>query len=68
MKEGKCFKCQNFGHLTRDCPNEQKTQNIPPKKWMGKDGAAHVRALIAQMDDNEKQKFQENAESEGLGF
>ena len=68
MKEGKCFKCRSFGHLARDCPNKQKTQNSPPKKWTGKDAAAHVRALIAQMDNDEKQKFQENAEAEGLGF
>ena len=68
MKEGKCFKCQNFGHLAKDCPNEQRTQNTPQKKWTEKDAATHVRALIAQMDNDQKRKFQENAKSEGLGF
>jgi Zinc knuckle len=22
MKEGKCFRCKLFGHLSRDCPNK----------------------------------------------
>jgi hypothetical protein len=25
MKEGKCFRCKLFGHLTRDCPNKNQT-------------------------------------------
>jgi Ty3 transposon capsid-like protein/Zinc knuckle len=28
MKEGKCFRCKLFGHLSRDCPN--KGQNTTP--------------------------------------
>ena len=27
MKEGKCFKCRKQGHLSRDCPTRNQTQN-----------------------------------------
>jgi hypothetical protein len=32
------------------------------------EAAAHIRALAATMDDEEKKKFEENLEAEGLGF
>jgi hypothetical protein len=71
MKEGKCFKCRQFGHLSRDCKTggQQQQQTKPPqKKWNGKGAAAHLRALVATMDEDEKKKFEESLETEGLGF
>jgi Retrotransposon gag protein/Zinc knuckle len=29
MKEGKCFRCKLFGHLSRDCPNKGQTNMTP---------------------------------------
>jgi len=72
MKEGKCFKCRLFGHLSRDYKmgNQPQTQQAKPaqKKWDGKGAAAHIRALVATMDNDEKKKFEEELETEGLGF
>ena len=67
MKEGRCFKCKKQGHLSRDCPGE-KTVEEPKKKWDGKSAAAHIRALIAGMSQEEKDKLEQEAETEGLGF
>jgi Zinc knuckle len=63
MKEGKCFRCKLFGHLSRDCPN--KGQNT---KWTGKSAAAHIRTLIASMNEEEKNTLEEKGEKFGLGF
>jgi Retrotransposon gag protein/Zinc knuckle len=65
MKEGKCFRCKLFGHLSRDCPN--KGQNTTPK-WTGKSAAAHIRTLIASMNEEEKKALEEEGEKHGLGF
>ncbi len=67
MKEGKCFKCRQFGHLSRDCKKGVQPQN-EPKKMDGKGMAAHIRALVAKLDEEEKKKFEESLETEGLGF
>jgi Retrotransposon gag protein/Zinc knuckle len=72
MKEGKCFRCKLFGHLSRDCPN--KGQNTTPTmttntpKWTGKSAASHIRALIASMSKEEKKALEEEGEKHGLGF
>ena len=73
MKEGKCFRCKQFGHLSRECPGKGNTTNQnqtpAPKKWTGKEAATHIRSLIANMDKEEKEKLLEEAEGEqGLGF
>jgi Zinc knuckle len=71
MKEGKCFRCKLFGHLSRDCPNKGQT-NITPTtstpRWTGKSAASHIRALIALMNDEEKKVLEEEGEKNGLGF
>ncbi len=67
MKEGKCFKCRQFGHLSRDCKKGVQTQN-ETKKMDGKGTATHIRALVAKLDEEEKKKFEESLETEGLGF
>jgi Retrotransposon gag protein/Zinc knuckle len=70
MKEGKCFRCKLFGHLSRDCPN--KGQNITTTtttpKWTGKSMASHIRTLIASMSEEEKKVLEEEGEKHGLGF
>ena len=66
MKEGRCFRCKLQGHLSRDCPREKKEER--KKKWDGKSAMAHIRALIAGLSQEEKDKLEQEAETEGLGF
>jgi hypothetical protein len=70
MKEGKCFKCKLFGHLSWDCPskgqNNMTTTTTP--KWTGKSMASHIRTLIASMSKEEKKVLEEEGEKYGLGF
>jgi Retrotransposon gag protein/Zinc knuckle len=72
MKEGKCFKCKLFGHLSRDCPNkgQNTTTTTTPTtpKWTGKSTASHIRTLIASMSEEEKKVLEEEGEKFGLGF
>jgi hypothetical protein len=72
MKEGKCFRCKLFGHLSRDCPNKGQntmtaTTSTTPK-WTGKSAASHIRTLIASMSEEEKKVLEEEGEKFGLGF
>jgi hypothetical protein len=71
MKEGKCFRCKLFGHLSQDCPNKNQTTTAPPTstpKWTGKSAAAHIQTLIASMSEEEKKALEEEGEKHGLGF
>jgi hypothetical protein len=72
MKEGKCFRCKLFGHLSRDCPNkgQNTTTTTTPTapKWTGKSAASHIRTLIASMSEEEKRVLEEEGEKFGLGF
>jgi predicted aspartyl protease len=57
MKEGKCFRCKLFGHLSRDCPSKgQKTTPTTTLKWMGKSVALHIRALISSMSEERRRQ------------
>ena len=68
MKKGACFKCEKYGHL---CTEEMKaytpkqTQNTP-QKMKGKELHAHVRALLAQMEEADKEEFYNDAAKEGF--
>jgi Ty3 transposon capsid-like protein len=70
MKEGKCFRCKLFGHLSQDCPN--KGQNTTPTtttlKWTGKSAASHIRILIASISEEEEKVLEEEGETHGLNF
>jgi hypothetical protein len=69
MKEGKCFRCKLFGHLSRDCPNKgQNTTTPTAPRWTGKSAASHIRTLIASMSEEEKKVLGEEGEKFGLGF
>jgi Retrotransposon gag protein len=70
MKEGKCFRCKLFGHLSRDCPNkgQNTTTTTTTPKWTGKSTASHIRTLIASMSKEEKKVLEEEGEKFGLGF
>jgi Retrotransposon gag protein/Zinc knuckle len=70
MKEGKCFRCKLFGHLSRDCPNkvQNTTTTTTTPKWTGKSAALHIRTLIASMSEEEKKVLEEEGKKFGLGF
>jgi Zinc knuckle len=70
MKEGKCFRCKLFGHLSRDCPNkgQNTTLTTTTPKWTGKSAASHIWTLIASMSEEEKKVLEEEGEKHGLGF
>ena len=61
MKEGRCFRCSKTGHMSQDCtPGLVKPD--------GKMTFTQIRALISQLDQEEKVKLRESAETEGLDF
>jgi Ty3 transposon capsid-like protein len=70
MKEGKCFRCKLFGHLSWNCPT--KGQNNMPMtsilKWTGKSTASHISALIASMSEEERKALEEEGKKHRLGF
>jgi Retrotransposon gag protein len=72
MKEGKCFRCKLFGHLSRECPNKGQntmtTTTPTTPKWTGKSAALHIRTLIALMSEEEKKVLEEEGKKFGLGF
>ena len=61
MKEGRCFKCKKTGHMSKDC-------TLGIVKPDGKTTFTQIWALIAQLDQEEKAKLRESAETEGLDF
>ena len=71
MKKGACFKCEKYGNLVRDCTEEKKvytpkqTPNTP-QKMKGKELHTHVRALLAQMEEANKEEFYNDAAKEGF--
>ena len=72
MRKGLCFGYGKHGHLNRDCPDKKKTTRaytpIPStsKKMNAKELYAHIQSLTAQMDDEEKERFYDEAEKEGF--
>ena len=82
MKKGLCFGCGKQGHLSKDCLTKKKPtmSSTPPsyastwaltpmnnqKKMSGKELYAHIQSLTAIMDEEEKEKFYNEAEEEGF--
>jgi hypothetical protein len=72
MRRGACFFCKMIGHLSRDCPNKKGKYTPPPQtsntsqKMKGKELHAHVRALLTQMEEEDKNEFFDDAAKEGF--
>jgi len=70
MKSGLCFKCEKKGHLGRDCPPKEDkkapTASFSPRKMKGKDAHTHIKALVALIDEDEKEALLKAAEEEGF--
>ena len=72
MKEGRCFKCKQQGHMSRDCTQGYQPQTTKPltqkKKMGGTETANYIRTLVAEMDEEEKKEFGDSLDDMGLGF
>ena len=73
MKKGLCFKCGKPGHRARDPqfhPEQQQGRYTPlqwpPQKMKRKELHMHVRTLLAQMEEEEKDEFFSDASKEGF--
>ena len=72
MKKGLCFKCGKPEHWAWDPqfhPEQQRGGYVPlqrpPEKMKGKELHTHVRSLLAQMEEEDKEEFFKDAEKEG---
>jgi len=71
MENGLWLKCEKKGHLGRDCPPEEDKKKAPVayfslRKMNGKDTHTHIKALVALMDEDEKEALFKAAEEEGF--
>ena len=73
MRKGACFTCKMPGHISRSCPHKKKkdfppqtTQTNPPQKMKGKELHAHVRSLLAEMEEDDVNEFFADATESGF--
>ena len=74
MKEGKCFNCKTWGHQAKDCPKPKPSpkQQIPlpppPEKkiFKGKESFTHIKAMIAELPEEEREMFWKTVKEEGF--
>ena len=70
MKEGRCFKCKKTVHRANECPEETKDKGKkreePKKKMNSKEFYTHVWAIFKDLEDDEKEKFLEEAQNVGF--
>jgi hypothetical protein len=63
LKEGRCFNCQNTGHLAKNCPKKNHEQK---KKMSGKELHAYIRSLTKELDEDEKDELMKEMEETGF--
>lgn len=71
FKMGKCFNCHQKGHRAAECPernNAPKTYSAPPKYRTATAAYTHIKALLGDLPEAEREKFLEEADKNGLGF
>ena len=68
MRKGACFICEEPGHLAQDHKKQMEKGNDLPQKMKGKELHIHVRALLAQMEEDDKEEFFADAEKQGFWF
>jgi len=68
MAKGRCFGCDEIGHLVRDCPKKERkpNQNFGGYKKTAKTARAQIRNLIADMEPEEKEKLYEDFVGKGF--
>ena len=70
MKEGRCFKCKKTGNRVNECPEETqdkgKKKEEPRKRMNRKEFYTHVQAIFKDLEDDEKEKFFEEAQNAGF--
>ena len=66
MRKGACFICKEPGHLAQDHKKQMEKGNNLPQKMKGKELHAHVRALLAYMEEDDKEESFANAKNQGF--
>ena len=70
MKEGWCFKCKKISHQANKCPekveDKGKKWEEPKKKMNRKEFYTHVHAIFKDLEEEEKDKFLEEAQNAGF--
>ena len=67
MREGKCFKCKQPGHISANCPTKVSVpKKETPKRLTGRELHTHIRGLFKDMSYEEKEEFLKEAEQEGF--
>lgn len=62
MKKGLCFECHKPGHRA----SEHRDQKEPPKKYTGKEAYARIRAIMADIEGEEREEAIRAMEDEGF--
>jgi hypothetical protein len=66
MRNVLCYECKKPGHISRFCPDKGQNNNKTPspqvpKKMKGKELYSHIRALMAEMKQEDVEEFFETA-------
>lgn len=64
MHEGRCFECNERGHVARDCPQKKKTTTAgyrgPMRNGSGRSAVSQIRSLLKDLSaDKRKQVMEE---------